>query len=134
MVKEGLIDSLWPRNACVAPGPEDHIAEAREPTPWVSWCRVVTDGSVLSALLVGSLAALLAVGFIDFRRHRRTEVFAFLAAVIIGEKLIVVFGGPAQRLGDPSPTARKAPPPGRTMPHGPASTDESSQARRKQAE
>ena len=75
-----------------------------------------------------------AAGVIDVRRHCRTEVFAFLAAVIIGEKLIVVFGGPAQRLGDPSPTARKAPPPGRTMPHGPASTDESTQARRQQAE
>jgi len=35
------------------------------------------------------VAALLAAGLIDFLRHRRLEVFAFLAAVIIGEKLIV---------------------------------------------
>ena len=35
------------------------------------------------------VAALLAAGFIDFLRHRRSEVFAFLVAVIIGEKLIV---------------------------------------------
>jgi undecaprenyl-diphosphatase len=35
------------------------------------------------------VAALVAAGMIDFLRHRRVEVFAFLAAVIIGEKLIV---------------------------------------------
>ena len=35
------------------------------------------------------VAALFAAGLIDFLRHRRAEVFAFLAAVIIGEKLIV---------------------------------------------
>jgi undecaprenyl-diphosphatase len=35
------------------------------------------------------VAALLVTGVIDFLRHRRGEVFAFLAAVIIGEKLIV---------------------------------------------
>jgi len=34
-------------------------------------------------------AAMLAAGLIDFLRHRRVEVFAFLTAVIIGEKLIV---------------------------------------------
>ena len=32
---------------------------------------------------------MLAAGLIDFLRHRRVEVFAFLTAVIIGEKLIV---------------------------------------------
>ena len=35
------------------------------------------------------VAAMLATGLIDFLRHRRAEVFAFLAAVIIAEKLIV---------------------------------------------
>jgi len=35
------------------------------------------------------VAALLVAGLIDFLRHRRAEVFAFLSAVIIGEKLIV---------------------------------------------
>ena len=35
------------------------------------------------------VAALLATGLIDFLLHRRAEVFAFLAAVIIAEKLIV---------------------------------------------
>lgn len=35
------------------------------------------------------VAALFAAGSIDFLRHKRAEVFAFLAAVIIGEKLIV---------------------------------------------
>ena len=35
------------------------------------------------------VAALLVAGLIDFLRHRRAEVFAFLAVVIIGEKVIV---------------------------------------------
>ena len=35
------------------------------------------------------VAALLATGLIDFLRRRRGEVFAFLAAVIVAEKLIV---------------------------------------------
>src|SRR6478735_6633175 len=39
-------------------------------------------------------AAMLAAGLIDFLRHRRVEMFAFLTAVIIGEKLIVNGGRP----------------------------------------
>ena len=35
------------------------------------------------------LAAMFAAGLIDFLRHRRVEVFLFLTAVILGEKLIV---------------------------------------------
>jgi undecaprenyl-diphosphatase len=35
------------------------------------------------------VAALFVAGVIDFLRHRRAEVFAFLTVVIIGEKLIV---------------------------------------------
>jgi undecaprenyl-diphosphatase len=35
------------------------------------------------------VAALFVAGLIDFLRHRRAEVFAFLAVVIIGEKVIV---------------------------------------------
>ena len=35
------------------------------------------------------VAALLAAAVIDFARHRRAEVFVFLATVIVGEKLIV---------------------------------------------
>jgi membrane-associated phospholipid phosphatase len=35
------------------------------------------------------LAAMLAAGLIDVIRHRRPQVFAFLAVVIVGEKLIV---------------------------------------------
>jgi undecaprenyl-diphosphatase len=35
------------------------------------------------------VAAMLVAGLIDFLRNHRAEVFAFLAAVIIGEKLVV---------------------------------------------
>ena len=35
------------------------------------------------------VAALIVAGLIDFLRHRRAEVFAFLAVVILGEKVIV---------------------------------------------
>ena len=50
--------------------------------------KIITAITYLGDTVV-VLAAMLAAGLIDFLRHRRAEVFLFLATVIFGEKLIV---------------------------------------------